>query len=301
MTQVFGINDLKYTYSSAHAPIGSVRSGETFQVETQDCFTNRFNDPSGFTAENLSWVMDNLDGVTGPIVVEGARPGDVVAITIHEIEITSDGIVALSPCDLPSTSDWWGQWYACESFPISNGLLRFSDKISVPVIPIIGCIATAPARETVLSKMQGRYGGNMDCNEVSVGATILLPVAVPGAYIYFGDAKAVMGDGEIVQAPEISTRITVSVEIRSRPINMNWPRIETSKSLITVVSDRSLENAVGIAFAQLLDWVVTDYKMERERAALLLAMVSHAGICQTANSLPTGKCSVLRASLQSLA
>ncbi|MHB1130303.1 MAG: acetamidase/formamidase family protein [Ilumatobacteraceae bacterium] len=300
MTQVFGINDLKYTYSSTHVPIGSIRSGEIFQVETEDCFTNRFNDPSGFTTENLSWVMDNLDGVTGPIVVEGAKPGDVVAITIHEIEITSDGIVALSPCDLPTTSDWWGQWYACESFPISNGYLRFSDKINIPINPIIGCIATAPARETVLSKMQGQYGGNMDCNEVSVGATILLPVSVPGAYIYFGDAKAVMGDGEIVQAPEVSTRITASVEIRQRPINMDWPRIETMGSLITVVSDRSLENAVGIAFAQLLDWVVTDYKMERERAALLLAMVSQTGICQTANSLPTGRCLVSRAFLPRL-
>ncbi|MHB1090101.1 MAG: acetamidase/formamidase family protein, partial [Ilumatobacteraceae bacterium] len=181
-----------------------------------------------------------------------------------------------------------------------NGYLRFSDKINIPINPIIGCIATAPARETVLSKMQGQYGGNMDCNEVSVGATILLPVSVPGAYIYFGDAKAVMGDGEIVQAPEVSTRITASVEIRQRPINMDWPRIETMGSLITVVSDRSLENAVGIAFAQLLDWVVTDYKMERERAALLLAMVSQTGICQTANSLPTGRCLVSRAFLPRL-
>ena len=164
----------------------------------------------------------------------------------------------------------------------------------MPIRPLIGCIATAPDRETVLSKMQGRYGGNMDCNEMRAGATVVLPVNVPGALVYFGDAKAAMGDGEIVQAPEIGTTLTVSIDVKRQAPEMAWPRVMTADELVTVVSATTLDRAVGLAFAELLAWVVADTGMPRDQAALLLAMVAHTGVCQTANSLHTGKCTVRR-------
>lgn len=297
MTARFATDDLKFTYSHLHEPIGTVAPGERFVVETEDCFTGRFRDPAGWTEENVAFIHRNLDGVTGPIYVDGARPGDVVAVTLHDVAITTPGSIALSPCTDPSPSDWWTQWYACKSYPIEDGHLLFSDDIRIPVKPLIGCIATAPERETVLSRMEGAYGGNMDCNEMRAGATVVLPVAVAGAYLYFGDAKAIMGDGEIVQAPEVGTEITASVEVRPRPAAMHWPRVESEDALTTVVSNNTLDRAVGIAFAELLGWVVEDYGWDREEAALLLAMVAQTGVCQTANSLHTGKCTVPREAL----
>ncbi len=295
--QNFNYKDLKFTYSPSHEKIGEVNSGELFSVETEDCFTGKFRDSQNYSSETLAWVLENLDGVTGPIAVRGAKVGDVVAITLHEIEITTPGSVALSPCDDPSPGDWWSQWYGCKSFQIKNGFLHFSEKIKIPVQPLIGCIATAPDRETVLSKMQGPYGGNMDCTEMSTGSTIILPIAVPGAMIYFGDAKAIMGDGEIVQAPEVGTKITVSIEIRHKPRSMKWPRVESTEALTTVVSDTTLDRAIGKAFAELLCWIEDDYDVSRVDAALLLAMVAKTGVCQTANTLHTGKCSVQRSDL----
>jgi len=298
--QNFNHKDLKFTYSPSHEKIGEVGPGELFTVETEDCFSGKFQQSENFNAESLSWVLENLDGVTGPISVRGAKVGDVVAITLHEIEITTPGSVALSPCDDPSPSDWWSQWYGCKSFPIKDGLLHFSEKLKIPVRPLIGCIATSPNRETLLSKMQGIYGGNMDCNEMGVGSTIILPVSVLGAMIYFGDAKAIMGDGEIVQAPEIGTRTTVSVELRPKPKNMKWPRVESTETLTTVVSDTTLDRAIGKAFAELLSWIEVDYNIPRVDAALLLAMIAKTGVCQTANTLHTGKCSVKRSALVGL-
>lgn len=292
--QHFRHDDLKFTYSPLHEPIGTVQPGEIFRIDTEDCFTGRFRNPRDWSPENLRWVLENLDGVTGPVEVEGATAGDVVEVTLHDIVPTTPGSIATSPCDDPSPSDWWGQWDGCGSFPIVDGHVVFSDSIRVPVRPLIGCIATAPDRETVLSKMQGRWGGNMDCNEMRTGATIMLPVNVPGALLYFGDAKAAMGDGEIVQAPEIGTTITASVEVRRQPPEMHWPRVTTSDELVTVVSATTLDRAVGLAFAELLAWVVADTGLPREQAALLLAMVAHTGVCQTANSLHTGKCTVRR-------
>lgn len=295
--QNFNHQDIKFTYSPSHVKIGEVNPGELFTVETEDCFSGKFKQPENFSTTSLNWVLENLDGVTGPIAVRGAKVGDVVAITLHEIEITTPGSVALSPCDDPSPSDWWSQWYGCKSFQISNGFLHFSERIKIPVQPLIGCIATTPSRETVLSKMQGPYGGNMDCSEMGLGSTIVLPIAVPDAMIYFGDAKAIMGDGEIVQAPEVGTKITVSIEVRHKPKNMKWPRVESAEALTTVVSDTTLDRAIGKAFAELLSWIEDDYDISRVDAALLLAMVAQTGVCQTANTFHTGKCSVKRSAL----
>ena len=91
----FRPEDLKFLYSSDHDPIGSVAPGERFIVETEDCFTGRYRNPSGFTPENNAWIDRNLDGVTGPIYVDRAEPDDIVAVTIHDIEVTTRGSVAL--------------------------------------------------------------------------------------------------------------------------------------------------------------------------------------------------------------
>lgn len=294
--QHFGTDDLKFFYSSDHEPIGSVAPGEMFVVDTEDCFTGRFREPAGFTPENLDWVLANLDGVTGPVRVEGATPDHVVAITLHSVEITTPGSVAWSRCQAVSSPDWWSEWFACDGLQISDGHVVFGD-VRIPVSPLVGCIATAPDRERVFSKMQGTYGGNIDCNEVSEGSTVVLPVAVDGALLYFGDSKARMGDGEIVQAPEVGTRLTLSVEVRNRPPAMRWPRIESETHLTTVVSGLSIDDAAGTAFVEMLAWSEQTSGRSRADTALILGMVADVGICQTANTLHTAKCKVERSLL----
>jgi amidase len=155
---------------------------------------------------------------------------------------------------------------------------------------LIGCIATAPKREVTLSRCEGPYGGNLDCNEITAGATVILPVTVPGAYLYFGDCKARMADGEVVACPEVGTLITADVALRPGPARMHCPRVETADSLITLVSARTLEDACRNAFKYMLWWVVDDYGLEQEDAAMLMGMVAHTGICQVSNPLLTAKC-----------
>jgi len=293
----FSNGEIKYAYSYLDEPVGRVSPSETFQIGTQDCYTGLFRSPAGFTPENIDWVGQNLDGVTGPIYVEGATPGQVVAISIHDIKVTTPGSVALSQYSYPSPEDWWLEEAACKSYPIENNEIVFSDSVRIPVKPLIGCVATAPAREVILSRHEGSYGGNMDCNEITVGSTLILPVAVEGAYLYFGDCKARMGDGEIAQPPEVGTLITASVELRPAPARMHCPRIETREELITVVSARTIEDACREAFKELLFWIEDDYSMERQDAAMLMAMLAHAGICQVSNTFLTAKCKMPRAYL----
>jgi acetamidase/formamidase len=138
--------------------------------------------------------------------------------------------------------------------------------------------------------LQGRYGGNMDCREICAGATLVLPVAHDGGGLYFGDCKALMGDGEIVGPPEVGALVTATAEPRELAASMTWPRLETSGSLTTLVSGKPLEWSARQAYRELLEWVVEDYEIDRPQAALLLAMVADAGICQISNTDYTAYC-----------
>jgi amidase len=290
----FPASDLKNVYSPFHTPHGRVADGETFQVETEDGFGGRFRDPDGYTADNIEWVEENLDVVTGPIYVEGAGAGDVVAVRIDGIEVTTPGTVVVGPYTDPSPDDWWLDEDRAMMLPIEDGHVRLGERIRVPVRPLIGCLATAPKQEVVLSRYEAEFGGNQDCNPMTSGSTVVLPVNVDGALLYFGDCKARMADGEIAVAPEVGTLITVTATVRKRPGSMRWPRIETETELMTVVSDASLADACRQAFRQMLLWLEEDTGSDRPTIALLMGMVADTRVCQVSNRLHTARCTVPR-------
>jgi amidase len=293
--QRFPESDAKFAYSPEHASIGTVQPGERFEVESVEGFYNTFTSSEEFTpelyakAEALKWA------VTGPISVAGARAGGAVAVTIHSVEVVTPGCVVYGAYDPDADPyDCWDDESACELYPAEGGVLRFDDRTTLPTRPLIGCLAVQPDDGEVHAKMQGRYGGNMDCRELRAGATLVLPVGHDGAGLYFGDCKALMGDGEIVGPPEVGALVTASAEPRERPASMAWPRIETAESLTTLVSGNPLEWSARQAFRELLHWVLEDYELPRSKAALLLAMVANAGICQISNTHYTASCTMPR-------
>jgi amidase len=298
--QRFPATDLKNVYSPFHEPHGRVADGETFEVETEDGFGGRFRDPSRYTPENIEWVEENLDVVTGPIFVEGANSGDVVAVRIEAIEVTTPGTVVIGPFTDPSPDDWWLDEEYAMSLPVQDGYVRLGDRLQIPVRPVIGCLATAPKQEVVLSRHEDKFGGNQDCNPMTVGSTVVLPVNVDGALLYFGDCKARMADGEIAAAPEVGTLITATASVRPRPASMRWPRIQTESELMSVVSDISLADACRQAFREMMLWIEEDTGAERHMIALLMAMVADTGVCQVSNRLHTARCTMPRGPLSDL-
>lgn len=295
--QTFEPAEIKYKYSPEHTPIGTVKAGESFTVITADGFTGRYDDPANFSPETAAWVEQNLDGVTGPVAVEGSEPGQAVAIAIEELEVTTKGTVVVSRCEAVSPQDWWHEEDHVVNLTVADGLIHLRDDWAVPATPLIGCLATSPARETVFSKHEGDYGGNLDVREIAAGATVVLPVEVAGAGIYFGDCKAAMGDGEIVCAPECGTRIVVSARPIDRPLEMGAPRIVTADRLMTVVSAASLTDAARSAFRELKVWLEQDWGLTSDEAAMLMGIGGHCGIGQVSNLLHTAKCSIARSLL----
>lgn len=299
--QRFEPADIKYTYSSEHEPIGTVSAGESFMVVTEDGFTGRYDDPASFTPQTAAWVEENLDGVTGPIAVEGATPGQAVAITIEEIAVITPGTVVVSRCEALSPRDWWHEEDHVVRLAVAGRVIHIRDDWAVEATPLIGCIATSPATETILSRHEGGFGGNLDCREVTDGATVVLPVEVPGAGLYFGDCKAAMGDGEIVSAPEVGTRIVASARPTERPSAMGAPRIITADYLMTVVSGASLSDAARVAFRELKNWLQQEWDLTNDDAAVVMGIGAHCGIGQISNLFHTAKCSISRSLLPSAA
>ena len=155
-----------------------------------------------------------MNPVTGPVHVEGAEPGDALAVTIHDIELPEQGwsvyIPGAGALSGPMGEDWF-----VRRIPIRDGRVHLTDGLTCPVAPMIGCIGVAPA-DGEMSTVMPSYptGGNMDLTDAAPGSTVYLPVQVAGALLSIGDIHAVMSRGESsFVAIEAAGSATVSVDL----------------------------------------------------------------------------------------
>ena len=289
--QRFPESDAKYAYSPEHASIGTVQPGEVFEVESVEGYSGYFRSPEDFTPESYAAAEAVKWAVVGPIGVVGAEAGGGVAVTIHDVAVNTPGVVTYGAYSSDvDPREWWDDESGADAYPIEDGVVRFDDHTRLPMRPLIGCLAVVPGEGEMHAKLQGRYGGNLDCRELCAGATMILPVEHEGAGLYFGDCKALMGDSEIVGPPEVGAVVTASAMPVERPASLEWPRIETADELMTIVSGKPLEWAARQAMRELLNWVADDYDLPRAKAALLLGMVAHARIAQISNTDYTAYC-----------
>jgi acetamidase/formamidase len=147
-------------------------------------------------------------------------------------------------------------------------------KVKIPMHPFLGCIGVAPANgEARSSIVPAEFGGNMDAPEASAGNTLYLPVNVSGGLFYFGDGHAAMGDGEIAgSAIEVPMRAKLQFEV-VKGKSTGWPRFENDKEIMTTGIYRPVDDAVRIAFTELVHWIHRDYGLSEMDAYELLSKV----------------------------
>jgi amidase len=284
-------------HSRLNAPALTVVPGERFLVETELC--------SGRWLTSLSDVYRPELG-TGPnptvvVAVEGALAGQCVAVHIHDLAPDNIGYTAISPGRTPFP-DWirrreWG--VVTKTVAIRDGLIHWSDSLKLPTDPMIGTLGTAPAEEVFSNAWPGRWGGNMDVQEVRAGANLYLPVYVPGALLHIGDVHAIMGDGEINCGGGIECRAlaTLSVDLLPKPARMEWPRIVDATHITAVGCARPAEDAFRIAVEQLVYWMVDQYGYGETDAFMLLSQVMEARATQLVDPLYTYVAKIRRAYL----
>ncbi|MBI1790160.1 MAG: acetamidase/formamidase family protein [Acidobacteria bacterium] len=255
-------------------PVARVLPGEVFVVETEDSRGGLTRVPEHTTPEYLLAIRKKGyygNPVTGPIHVEGARPGDTLAV--HILEQT---------CDTLGYMGYWPFLFHLEDFfdrpatvlvEIRDGHVLFSGDIRIPVRPVIGTLGVAPPIEAVLSGGMGRHCGNVDVQEIAAGSTVHLPVYAEGALLCLGDCHAIQSDGEIGSV-EMRSEVTLRCEvIAGRSPNMLWPRVETADALVTIGIATPLEEAARQALREMLFWLEEVTGMSKHEAYLLLGCI----------------------------
>jgi len=236
--------------------------------------------------------------LTGPFYVEGAEPGDALAITIQQISLNRPRAYSrIGPHFGCLTEEVPGRWFLLNSsletiyydwkldLERKTGILELQGsrlaKVEIPLHPFLGSIGVAPRFGRVeMSLTPGEYGGNMDCVETKAGSTLYLPVFVRGGYLAFGDAHAAQGDGEICGvALETTAEVTMKVDIVEGK-SIEWPRIEDDNWIMTACSSRPLMEAYKIAHYEMVKWLESEYGFERWEALQLLSQV---GRCRIGN------------------
>jgi len=290
------MGDLKYTLSQFHTPVARVRPGEIFEVETElNIGGHNIRSLDDKITEN-SFVLPLVNPATGPIYVEGAKPGDVLRINVHRVGLVGFGYTALWP-GIGIFPDWGRQKeFGIQSHivRVEQGIVHWSDAIKIPAAPMVGVMGTAPWVESVSTVDNGPHGGNMDVQEVTAGNTLILPVYHEGALLHMGDVHAVQGDAECngMGAIEIRGQVTLSVELARKPSSMTWPRLETRNHICTIGCARPLDDALRIAFQEMVLWLEEDYGFDRAQAYMLLGSVAEARCTQMVNPKFTYICKV---------
>jgi acetamidase/formamidase len=168
---------------------------------------------------------------------------------------------------------------------VEDGIVHWSDRLKLPVRPMIGVAGVAPLHGAVLTVDNGPHGGNLDVQEITAGNKVMFRVQHHGAHLFLGDCHAIQGDGECVGmgAVEIAAELRIRVGLSRAPARMTWPRVETATHYGAIGCARPLEDAMRIAFEELIYWMEDDWGIPAPDAYLLLAQVAEARCTQMVN------------------
>ena len=271
--------DYSYVFNPYRDPIARVKPGERVTIHTEDAFESRITKKEDLPSRALA-TAKFLNPQTGPIYVEGAEPGDTLAVRIEGIVhkrdfavsvlipyfggLTSTNFTRTLQEPLPERVWIW------DLVDGGNNLLNEELGVRLPWEPFLGTLAVAPDLEAVTALAPGPFGGNMDVPDVKPGNTVYLPVWNEGALVYTGDCHARQGQGELCGvALEITSKVTVLFDvIKDRAIE--WPRIESDEAIMVVGSARPMEDAARIANTELVLWLEREHGYDRWDAYQLL-------------------------------
>lgn len=274
-------------FSADVAPALVIRPGEVIATSTLD---SGGLDHDG----NTRALYGNPQ--TGPFFVWGAKPGDILAVRIRALRLNRDFADSLDGFTTRTMSLGMAARMGALGKRVRWRLDRQAGTATledapaalrgyrVPVRPMLGGLAVAPdfGFAPFSAGDSGRFGGNMDYNGIVEGATVYLPVFQPGALLYLGDGHALQGDGETTQwALETSLDVEFSVELLpARPLAT--PRIESGDTLATLGQAGSLDEAVRLAIAGMVQWLAQDHGLDDRASSLVIGTLAELRIATLA-------------------
>ena len=269
---------IHYAWDNSLDPVLTVDSGDVVTFECRDATDGQLDRDS--TAEDVLAMEVEGHALSGPVAIEGAEPGDVLAVDLVDFEHHGFGVSYIYPGDS-------GAGLLPEEFPdaycylwdIDNDVAHFAAGIDVPLAPFPGNLGLAPVAFGSHSTTPPRnVGGNLDVKHLTAGSTLYLPVEVAGGLFSIGDCHAAQGDGEVcltgIEAP-----MDVTVRLRLVDRDLDAPAFETSGPFSSAGHDEPTYATTGIsndlmeccrlALSRMLDHLEAERGLTREQAYVL--------------------------------
>jgi amidase len=261
--------------------VAHVRQGEEVLLETHDCFQGQLKTEKDLIT-SLDW--SHVNPATGPVFVEGARPGDVLRIDLLELTLDEHSVMVT----LPGEGALGDVITEVETVVLrKKGDDLLFRGLRIPRRPMIGVIGVAPADGEVPNGTPGPHGGNMDCTLIRQGASLYFTVGVDGALFGAGDLHAAMGDGEIVVCGAEtagSVRFTAHVvPLRGLPT----PFVENDSLVAVIAAAKTSDEAAAEATHRMATFLTGMAGFPLNEAGMLMSLVGELKFCQVVDPLKT--------------
>jgi amidase len=267
-----------YTIGPYSEPVLTVSPGDRIRIETRDAFEGAIRTEDDKPTKLLR--MPFVNPQNGPIMIEGAEPGDALAVHIETMSPRGENPCGTC-CMIPQFGALTGTSLTATLNPslpeitrkihVTEKEVRWSARVTLPYRPHIGTLSTSPEIDSINSLTPDAHGGNMDLPDMGPGSITYLPVRVAGARLFIGDAHACQGDGEVCGvAVEYPSLTTIRVDV-IKGWALDWPRLEREDFIMSIGSARPLEDAARIAYRELVLWMEAEYGFDRWDAYMMLS------------------------------
>jgi acetamidase/formamidase len=269
-----------YGWDNALEPALTVSSGDEVLLHARDASDEQLG--PGSTVEDVAALdFGHVNPVSGPVHVEGAAPGDVLAVEILDFSQPGWGWTAIIPGFGLLADEFPEPWLRIST--VEGDRIRFSDDVTLPLRPFPGTLGVALPEPGVHSVVPpSRFGGNLDVKHLNPGATLYLPVGVEGALFSLGDTHAAQGDGEVCgTAIETTMDVTVRLTVR-RDLRVEAPQVDLPRGLVADQPASAYHVCTGVgpdlleasrdAVRAGIAWLGETRGLDREEAYALLSV-----------------------------
>ena len=259
----------------------AVDSGAVIEVFTEETTDQQLNLHS--TVDDLANIKpDPIHPLTGPVYVKDAEVGDILAVTLHEIEVGGWGFAAIMPNFGQLAGEINGPYLRTFDLSKDKKEIHFSDKIKIPLRPFPGVMGVAPNTDERLSTIPPRAnGGNMDDPNITVGSTVYFPVFVKGALFSIGDTHAAQGAGEVSgTAIEAPMRIVYEVNVIKDGRQIQEPQYETDESYVVTAFATTLDEAAKKATRFMIAYLMEAHNLSQNDAYMLCSLAGELKIAE---------------------
>jgi acetamidase/formamidase len=280
-------------FDATRAPVLTIKSGDRVTIDTVSGAPG-FYPKSGFhVPPELLEIHAANPGyqlgphiLTGPVAVEGAKPGQVLEVRILDIKLRQDwGFNLIRPLAGTLPDDFPEPRLINIPLDLERNVGKLPWGLELKLAPFYGILAVAPPKSwgRITSIVPRAHGGNLDNKEFVPGATLYLPVFNEGALFSCGDGHGVQGDGEVcVTAIETALQGTFQLIVRD-DLSFTYPRAETPSHYITMGMDPDLDQCAVMALRDMIRFIRERTNLSAEDAYTLCSLAADLRVTQTVN------------------